>query len=38
MKPKAKHRTYEQPLIATMRLELALDINHEMVRLTGVIP
>jgi IS5 family transposase len=38
MKPKAKPRTHEQPLIATMRLELALDMDHELVRLAGVIP
>lgn len=38
MKPKAKPRTHEQPLIATMRLDLALDMDHEMVRLAGVIP
>ena len=38
MKPKAKPRTHEQPLIATMRLDLALDMDHELVRLSGVIP
>jgi len=38
MKPKPKPRTHEQPLIATMRLDLALDMDHEMVRLAGVIP
>jgi len=38
MKPKAKPRTHEQPLIATMRLDLALDLDHELVRLSGVIP
>ena len=38
MKPKAKPRTHEQPLIATMRLDLALDMDHELVRLAGVIP
>ena len=38
MKPKAKPRTHEQPLIATMLHELALDMDHEMVRLAGVIP
>ncbi len=38
MKPKAKPRTHAQPLIATMRLDLALDMDHEMVRLAGVIP
>jgi len=29
---------HEQPLIATMRLDLALDMDHELVRLAGVIP
>ena len=38
MKPKAKPRTHAQPLIATMRLDLASDMDHEMVRLAGVIP
>ena len=38
MKPKSKPKTHEQPLIATMRLDLALDMNHELVRLAGVIP
>jgi IS5 family transposase len=38
MKPKAKPRTHEQPLIATMRLDLALDMDHELVRLAAVIP
>jgi len=38
MKPKAKPRTNAVPLIATMRLDLALDMDHELVRLAGVIP
>ena len=38
MKPKPKPRTHEQPLIATMRLDLALDMDHELVRLAAVIP
>jgi len=38
MKPKAKPRTYEQPLISTMRLDLALDMDHELVRLAATIP
>jgi IS5 family transposase len=38
MKPKANPRTHEQPLIATMRLDLALDMDHELVRLSEVIP
>jgi len=38
MKPKAKPRTHKQPLITTVRLDLALDLDHEMVRLAGVIP
>ena len=33
MKPKAKAKTHEQPLIVTMRLELAIDMDHELVRL-----
>ena len=38
MKPKAKPRTDSVPMIATMRLDLALDMAHELVRLAGVIP
>jgi hypothetical protein len=38
MKPKAKPRTDGVPMIATMRLDLALDMDHELVRLAGVIP
>lgn len=38
MKPKAKPRTHEQPLIATMRLDLALDMSHALVHLAEVIP
>jgi IS5 family transposase len=38
MKPKAKPKTNERPLIATMRLDLSLDLDHELVRLAGVIP
>ena len=38
MKPKAKPRTDAVPMIATMRLDLALDLDHELVRLAGVIP
>jgi hypothetical protein len=38
MKQKAKPRAHEQPLIATMCLDLALDMDHELVRLVGVIP
>lgn len=37
MKPKPKAKTYEQPLIATMRLELAIDMDHELVRLAQTI-
>ena len=37
MKPKAKAKTHEQPLIATMRLDLALDMDHELVRLAQTI-
>jgi len=32
MKPAAKPRTYEQPLISTMRLDLTLDMAHPLVR------
>jgi IS5 family transposase len=38
MKPKPKPRTHEQPLIATMRLDLALDMDHDLVRLAAMIP
>jgi len=38
MKPKAKPQTKTVPMIATMRLDLALDLDHELVRLAGVIP
>ncbi len=38
MKPKAKPRTIKQPLIATMRLDLASDLDHGLVRLAAVIP
>ena len=37
MKPKPKAKTHEQPLIATMRLDLALDMDHELVRLAQAI-
>jgi IS5 family transposase len=37
MKPKPKAKTHEQPLIASMRLDLALDMDHELVRLAEVI-
>jgi hypothetical protein len=35
MKPKAKAKTHERPLIATMRLELAIDLDHELVCLAN---
>jgi hypothetical protein len=38
MKVKAKPTTNEIPLIATMRFDLAVDLDHELVRLAGVIP
>jgi IS5 family transposase len=38
MKPKAKPTTNEVPLLATMRLDLAVDLDHELVRLAGIIP
>lgn len=37
MKPKAKTKTHAQPLISTMRLELAIDMDHELVRLAQTI-
>lgn len=37
MKPKPKATTHERPLMGTMRLELALDMNHELVRLAAAI-
>jgi hypothetical protein len=38
MKAKAKPRTDAVPMIGAMRLDLALDLDHELVRLAGVIP
>lgn len=37
MKPKPKMKTNQQPMIGTMRLELAIDMDHELVRLAQVI-
>ena len=37
MKPKPKATTHERPLMGTMRLDLALDLNHELVRLAEAI-
>ena len=37
MKPKPKPKTHQQPMIGTMRLELAIDMDHELVRLAQVI-
>ncbi len=37
MNPKPKAPTHERPLMATMRLDLALDMNHELVRLAAAI-
>ena len=37
MKPKPKAKTNEQPLIATMRLDMALGMDHELVRLAQTI-
>ncbi len=37
MRPKKLKRTHEQPLIATARLELLLDVNHPIYRLAGQI-
>jgi IS5 family transposase len=38
MKPKAQPKTHEQPLLATMRLDLALDLSHPLVRLADALP
>jgi IS5 family transposase len=37
MKPKPNPKTHQQPLLATMRLDLALDMDHELVRLAQTI-
>jgi len=37
MKAKVKPGTNGQPMIATMRLDLALDMDRELVRLAGAI-
>jgi len=37
MKPKPKMKTNQQPMIGTMRLELAIDMDHELVQLAQVI-
>jgi IS5 family transposase len=37
MKPKTKATTHERPLMGTMRLDLALDMGHELVRLAQTI-
>jgi hypothetical protein len=37
MKPKPKATTHERPLMGTMRLDLALDMGHELVRLAQTI-
>jgi hypothetical protein len=38
MKPKAAPKTHAQPLMGTMRLDLALDMGHPLVKLAGVLP
>ncbi len=38
MTPKSKRQTHETPLMATMRLDLSLDLDHELVRLAQAIP
>ena len=38
MKPKAKPTTNAVPLIATMRLGLAVNLDHELVQLAGIMP
>jgi len=37
MKPKPKATTHERPLMGTMRLDLVLNMNHELVRLAMAI-
>lgn len=37
MKPKSTPKTHQQPILGTMRLDLALDMEHELVRLGRVI-
>lgn len=37
MKPKPKMKTHQQAMIGTMRLELAIDMDHELVRLAQTI-
>ena len=37
MKPKPKMKTHQQPMLGTMRLDLALDMDHELVRLAQTI-
>ena len=36
-KPKPKATSHDRPLMATMRLDLALDMDHELVRLAQTI-
>ena len=38
MKPKAAPKTHAQPLMGTMRLDLALDMDHPLVKLASVLP
>ncbi|MBP1625595.1 MAG: transposase family protein [Holophagaceae bacterium] len=33
MKPKPNPKTHQQPMLGTMRLDLAIDMDHELVRL-----
>ena len=37
MRPKEKRPTYKQPLIGEVRLDLMLNLEHELVRLAGAI-
>ena len=37
MKPKPKPKTHRQPMIGTMHLDLAIDMDYELVRLAQVI-
>jgi len=33
MKPKPNPKTHQQPMLETMRLDVAIDMDHELVRL-----
>lgn len=37
MKPEPKMKTHQQPMLGTMRHDLAWDMHHELVRLAQTI-